>query len=397
MYSRIAISLLMLGVCILWAHSIYLRYETFGVSQPVPEECLDELEKPFDRSRTLVGARGDIYDANTDNDDIDPWKRHKVNGSVLGDPVVKFKKAYYYELDNTQYITGLRKALTVSCSLISDAVNESNWSDSRVNINDRTTDAFAKNMDVDKDSDEYYKACVTEVDVMHATGKRRDPTGGVVTRNSEYAACVAEKVRAKNASSTLSKSAARFTKSDVDITSAYSACVDHIARRLNSSSDLDLPGENTKKIQVVHDVLRSYKIHQSEPSFYLIEIEMLLYRANKYHAKHVAATCTAKRMSNNAINMVINVVAVRILGVVPEDQIALFPVVASNPVDVDQLRVHYVPLEKVVDTSTPNFTCTADIESKKIKCSYLPNAQDVVDHATQYKKYAQSELALSSS
>lgn len=124
---------------------------------------------------------------------------------------------------------------------------------------------------------------------------------------------------------------------------AYNGCITYVYQKINGASSMVLPGaaseENPKpNIQVVHDILKWFKIHTSTPDMFLIDMELVLYRENKVHGKHVHVTCTAKKSSDKT-GWVVNVVAVEVLGIVPEDNIALFPIVPSNPFGIDQLDV----------------------------------------------------------
>lgn len=392
-----SVMFLMLSICIIgaWAYSIRSRYirEAFDASC-TPE--VNDLDKPFDPDLHLTSVNGDIWDVNREDDD--PWQRHSVNGSVAVDPHVKFDRTYYYELDNAKYTAGLRKALVVSCSLIADAVNNSKWSEriSTDRENPIESDVFTatqvnKNNSSNNIGNDDYNTCVEEVDFKHFMTDTVDPDF-FRTRNSEYIACVEQKVRARTASSKLPSS--KYDVSDAEVRSAYAACVSYVSKRLNASDALALPGSVSKHvpIQIVHDILRSYKVHLSSRSMYLIEIEALLYRENKYHAKHVNVTCVAKKQ--NLSDWIINVVAVRIVGVVPEDQIALFPVVASNPLESYMLRV-----EKDVETASKNVDCKIvfdeEKQNKKVVCSPSnTTTTGVVEHARKYQDIAKTELAV---
>jgi len=65
-------------------------------------------------------------------------------------------------------------------------------------------------------------------------------------------------------------------------------------------------------------------------------MQLILYRQAKYNGKHIDVTCTAKKKDNMWI---IHVVAVRILGIVAEEDIGLYPVIPSNPFSIEQLPV----------------------------------------------------------
>jgi hypothetical protein len=183
------------------------------------------------------------------------------------------------------------------------------------------------------------------------------------------------------------------TASD-EVIAAYNACVSSIASKLNSSDALDLPGDSAspKRIQVVHDILKSYKVNSHIYHMYLIEMELVLYRENKYHAKHISLTCTAKKQGYNQWST--NVVAVKLLGVVPEDQIALYPVIASNPFEVSQLSVDNDIESDQLKQSGVN--CTVDNKTKKIKCTSNTSTANAArkSHNEAYIKYAQTQLVL---
>jgi hypothetical protein len=122
---------------------------------------------------------------------------------------------------------------------------------------------------------------------------------------------------------------------------AYNACITYVYQKVNAAPSMVLPGDPTPattKVQIVHDVLKWYKMHTVSKDMYLIDMELIMYRENKAHGKHVHATCTAKQSSDKK-GWVVNVVAVEVIGVLSEDQIALFPVVPSNPFDISQLNV----------------------------------------------------------
>ena len=125
-----------------------------------------------------------------------------------------------------------------------------------------------------------------------------------------------------------------------EVVDGYNNCLIYIANKINNSTSMILPGEKNietpSQIQIVHDIFKSYKIHTTSKSMYLIHLELILYRLSKYNGKHVELTCTAKKINTEWI---IHVVAIRILGVVPEEDIALYPVIPSDNVNIEQLQV----------------------------------------------------------
>ena len=125
-----------------------------------------------------------------------------------------------------------------------------------------------------------------------------------------------------------------------EVVDGYNKCLIYIDEKINNAVSMILPGEKNietpSQIQIVHDILKSYKMHTTSQSMYLIHIELILYRLSKYNGKHVELTCTAKKVNTNWI---IHVVAIRILGVVPEEDIALYPVTPKDNLSIDQLQV----------------------------------------------------------
>lgn len=121
------------------------------------------------------------------------------------------------------------------------------------------------------------------------------------------------------------------------VATAYDSVIDHVRERVNSSEYLELPYDNPHKrpsIQVVHDVLIQAKTHVRDMFKYVLYIELILYREAKFHGKHVSMTVvTTYDPSKKQWDFY--VVEINVLGIVYEDQIGLFPVVASYNKQVD--------------------------------------------------------------
>jgi len=108
-------------------------------------------------------------------------------------------------------------------------------------------------------------------------------------------------------------------------------------KKLNSSI-MELPSEDKKKkIQIVHDIMLRYRKHKTNPSYYMFDIDMILYRAGKFQGKHVKFVAIT-----DGIN--INVILVKVIGVVSEDNIVIYPYTSYdklNTIDFHQ----YIPLK----------------------------------------------------
>ena len=108
-------------------------------------------------------------------------------------------------------------------------------------------------------------------------------------------------------------------------------------KRLNGSI-MDLPGEDKKKkIQIVHDIMLRYRKHKTNPSYYMFDIDMILYRAGKFQGKHIKFVAIT-----NGIN--VNIILVKVIGVVSEDNIVIYPYTSYdklNTIDFNQ----FIPLK----------------------------------------------------
>ena len=98
--------------------------------------------------------------------------------------------------------------------------------------------------------------------------------------------------------------------------------------------------DNNHKIQIVHDLMKRYKANKDDKNYYLFEIEMILYREGKLQGKHIKFIAVS-----NGIN--INIIDIRIVGVISEDNIALYPYVASDATNNDNYDI-FVPEERIL-------------------------------------------------
>jgi hypothetical protein len=152
---------------------------------------------------------------------------------------------------------------------------------------------------------------------------------------------LADAVLTSNWSSNIDPSSTINDKITYEATNGYTNCLQYIDNKINKSKSMILPSDiklqARSKIQIVHDIFKSYKVHKTSNSMYLINIELILYRQAKYNGKHIDITCTAKK---NDSKWIIHIVAVRILGVVSEENIGLFPVIPIDPLSVSQLPIN---------------------------------------------------------
>lgn len=115
----------------------------------------------------------------------------------------------------------------------------------------------------------------------------------------------------------------------------YKNAVSYIANMIKMSPHFSLPdslGSAFNQIQVVHDKLISYRRHRKIPAC-ILNIELILYRESKNHAKHVGMSILAEKNKNT---WTFNFLTIKINGVVFEDQIGLYPVVANDELNTNE-------------------------------------------------------------
>lgn len=195
-----------------------------------------------------------------------PWDRHFIYNSLPNDVIIKYDNAYYYEYGNDEYEQKLRKIFNNDCKKLIVAVEGTKWSNW---INPRCVISSTDN------------SCETKI------------TKDLII---EY----------------------------------YNKIFTYISNKINDSDKLILPDDlltNKKvKIQIVHDILKRYRININQKEYMMFDIEMILYRENKQHGKHIKFYVVSN-------NIDINVIVVKILGLVSEEQIGMHPVLAIDSFD----------------------------------------------------------------
>lgn len=105
-----------------------------------------------------------------------------------------------------------------------------------------------------------------------------------------------------------------------------------------------------KKIQVVHDLMRKYKYNKSNNDYYLFDIEMIFYREGKIQGKHIK--CYAITNGKE-----VYIIVIKIIGVISEDNIMLFPYVANDTLNSLEFDI-FIPEQQMDDVRKK-----ADIDS----------------------------------
>jgi hypothetical protein len=111
---------------------------------------------------------------------------------------------------------------------------------------------------------------------------------------------------------------------------------------------MDLPSEDKKqKIQIVHDIMLRYRTHKVYPSYYMFDIDMILYRAGKFQGKHVKLVA----ITNGTI---INVILVKIVGVVSEDNIVIYPYTSFDKLNITDYQQFIPSKYGTIESDTKN-------------------------------------------
>lgn len=131
-----------------------------------------------------------------------------------------------------------------------------------------------------------------------------------------------------------------------DVRAAYDKLIVYIKNTVNNSDYLQLDSDNPAKrpvIQIVHDILVQAKRHVATKDKYLLYLEAILYRESKYHGKHMRFTAIVE-YDNKIRDWSFYVIEAEVVGVVYEDKIGIFPVVANYDLNTDGRP--YANLEK---------------------------------------------------
>jgi len=137
------------------------------------------------------------------------------------------------------------------------------------------------------------------------------------------------------------------TNEENKLKSYYDKIYNFAIKRLNSKI-MNLPGEDEKqKIQIVHDIMLRYRTHKLYPSYYMFDIEMILYRAGKFQGKHIKLVVITNGKT-------INVILANIIGVVSEDNIVIYPYTSYDKLNITDYH-QFIPLKYgTVENDTKN-------------------------------------------
>ena len=127
----------------------------------------------------------------------------------------------------------------------------------------------------------------------------------------------------------------------------YDKIFDFVNKKLNTDI-MDLSGEDKKqRIQIVHDILLRYRTHKKYPSYYMFDIDMILYRSGKFQGKHVKLVVVTN-------NEKINIILVKIVGVVSEDNIVIYPYTSYDKLNITEYQPFVPSKYGTIESETIN-------------------------------------------
>jgi hypothetical protein len=123
-----------------------------------------------------------------------------------------------------------------------------------------------------------------------------------------------------------------------NITASYNDVLKYIEKKLNDSDYMKLKSQPKERppIQIVHDIFKDYKIHLSQNKTFLLHIDVLLYREAKYNGKHIGIHVIVNT-DNDVSN--IYILEAELIGDVPSDAIAFFPVLPTSTYDINTMKI----------------------------------------------------------
>lgn len=140
-----------------------------------------------------------------------------------------------------------------------------------------------------------------------------------------------------------------------EVIAQYKRVVPWIENTLNSPATTPyfaIPGDKPSPFQVVHDYWNTWSTSLFVKDRILIDLDVLVYREAKYHAKHINFKVVIE--PDPSKNIIVTDVSIR--GIVFEDHFGLFPVVHSDQTDLNNL---YMPFN---DDPLANYPTLIDEE-----------------------------------
>ncbi len=122
-----------------------------------------------------------------------------------------------------------------------------------------------------------------------------------------------------------------------EVLSGYKIITKWLLDTINASSNFRLEGDDPSPFQMIHDYWNTWSQSMPPKDYYKYNIDIVLYREAKFHAKHINLSVIIDIKTKN----VIGVTDISIKGTIIEDRFGLFPVVQSDKTDLENLNLPF--------------------------------------------------------
>lgn len=115
------------------------------------------------------------------------------------------------------------------------------------------------------------------------------------------------------------------------LTEQYGTILPWIEERLNANAkdNFQIPGDSSAPFQIIHDRWNSWSKNILTPNSFMYNVDLVIYREAKYHAKHVRFAIIGDKQG------ILGVAEIKMLGIIFEDKFGLFPVIQSDMTDLE--------------------------------------------------------------
>jgi hypothetical protein len=115
------------------------------------------------------------------------------------------------------------------------------------------------------------------------------------------------------------------TKYSIEISSIYQNIYNYLYNTINNSTYLKI--DNSENIQIVHDILNRYK-YSEDKKIIILDLDLILYRENKSHGKHVNLEIAYSLRSIKVFN-------IKIKGIINESDLYIDKIENNHKININ--------------------------------------------------------------
>ncbi len=157
---------------------------------------------------------------------------------------------------------------------------------------------------------------------------------------------------------------------DPYISEIYQQGLEQITKVLNTTNTLKLSNGSPYLLQIVHDVLVRVQKHTKEPLTYMLDVDTIIYREFAAHAKHVHFVVFGYLISTTN-GWKVEILSQNVKGIVSPESIQLHPTLKVDPIEMNQMQMHFNPDPLVpypttlLDAETIDLVVTEQLQKQK--------------------------------